>query len=37
MPSFLGDGANAYNIRFDAYAHFDQVLVFESRTVYVKF
>jgi hypothetical protein len=37
MPSFLGDGANAYNIRFDAYAHFDQVLVFESGTVYVKF
>jgi hypothetical protein len=35
--SFQGDGTNAYNIRFDAYAHFDQVLVFESGTVYVKF
>jgi hypothetical protein len=37
VPSFTGDGTNAYNIRFDAYAHFDQVLVFESGTVYVKF
>jgi hypothetical protein len=37
-PSFTGDGvAASYNIRFDAYAHFDQVLVFESGTVYVKF
>jgi hypothetical protein len=35
--SFLGDNNNSYNIRFDAYAHYDQVLVFESGTVYVKF
>jgi hypothetical protein len=35
--SFTGDGTNAYSIRFDAYAHFDQVLVFESGTVYVKY
>jgi hypothetical protein len=37
VPSFQGDGTNAYNIRFDAYAHFDQVLVFENGTVYCKF
>ena len=36
VPAYAAQGA-ATNVRFDAFALFDTVLVFENGTAYVKF